>query len=113
MKRQLTISVLVVTLALSCGFALAADQAQEQIYGSQLMTQQERDSHRAKMRAANTAEEREQIRKENHEQMKERAKARGVTLPDEPPARGAGMGSGNGQGQGGNGMGSGGGRRNR
>lgn len=83
------------------------DQAQEQIYGSQLMTRKERLEYRARMRAAKTAEERQRIRNEHHEQMKERAKAKGITLPDMPPVRGGGMGSG-GMGPGG-GMGSGGG----
>ena len=76
------------------------DQIQDrQIYGSQLMTQQERNEYRTRMRAAKTAEEREQVRKEHHEQMKARAKEKGVTLPDEPPARG-GMGPGPGGGMG-------------
>ncbi|MGC2458439.1 MAG: hypothetical protein WA435_10630 [Gallionellaceae bacterium] len=120
MKRPLIMFALAAALFLSTGFALAADQApdkektpekkQVQVYGSQLMTQQERAEYRAKMRAAKTAEEREQIRKEHHEAMKERAKARGVTLPDEPPARGGGMGPGGGMGTGGGGMGPGGGR---
>ena len=102
MKRSHMVSTLVTALSLSAGFALAADpepakeQAQptkqEQIYGSQLMTPQEQSEHRAKMRAAKTAEEREQIRKEHHKLMQERAKERGVTLPDEPPVRGGGMG---------------------
>lgn len=39
------------------------------IYGSQMMTQQERIEHRNRMRAAKTLEEREQIRAEQHEQM--------------------------------------------
>ncbi len=86
------------------------DQIQDrQIYGSQLMTQQERNEYRTRMRAAKTAEEREQIRKEHHEQMKARAKEKGVTLPDEPPARG--MGGGMGPGGGGMGPGMGGGPR--
>jgi hypothetical protein len=75
-------------------------QDQEQVYGSQLMTQQERTAYRARMRAAKTQEERERIRAEHHEQMKARAKERGVTLPDEPPARGGGMGPGGGMGGG-------------
>ena len=58
------------------------------IYGSQIMTPQERAEHRDRMRAARTAEEREQVRAEHHERMVERAKERGVTLPDEPPMRG-------------------------
>ncbi len=110
-KRPLIMSALATALFLSTGFALAADQApaqektptkkQVQVYGSQLMTQQERVEYRAKMRAAKTTEEREQIRKEHHESMKERAKERGVTLPDDPPARGSGMGAGGGMGPGG------------
>ncbi len=98
---------------------LAADQTRDQdrlrtqdqlrdqdIYGSQLMTMQERNEHRAKMRAAKTEQERERIRADHHEQMKVRAKERGVTLPDQPPAgRGPGMGPGGG------GMGPGGGGR--
>ena len=121
MKQALIVSTLAAALSLSAGLALAADpepakekaqtQKQEQVYGSQLMTPQERSEHRAKMRAAKTPEEREQIRKEHHDLMKERAKARGVTLPDVPPARGGGMGpGGGGMGPGGGGMGPGGGR---
>ena len=116
MKRPLMVSALATALSLPTGFALAADpepapaKAQtpksEQIYGSQLMTPQERAEYRAKMSAAETVEEQEQIRKEHHEQMQERAQARGVTLPDEPPARGGGMGpDGGGMGPGGGGMG--------
>jgi hypothetical protein len=75
-------------------------QTEERIYGSQLMTPQERAEHRTRMQAAKTAEEREQIRKEHHEKMKVRAKERGVTLPDEPPAMGMGKGLGPGGGMG-------------
>ena len=121
MKRKTwVLSALVSTLSLSAGWALAGDpqaikekpqvQTQEQVYGSQLMTQDEQMAHRAKMRATTTTEEREQLRKEHHEQMQERAKARGVTLPAEPPASGGGMGPGGGMGSGGGGMGPGGGR---
>lgn len=103
MKRTLIVSALVVVMSFSTGLSFAIDQ-EEQICGSQLMTQQERNEYRAKMRSAKTVEEREQIRKEHHEQMKERAKARGVALPEEPPFRGGGMGPGGGR------MGAGGGR---
>jgi len=78
------------------------------MYGSQLMTKEEKAQERAKMRTAKTAEEREKIRKEHHESMQERAKERGLTLPDDPPARVGGMGSGGGSM--GGGMGGGGGR---
>lgn len=109
-KRTVIVSALAAALTLSAGVALGTDQ-QETIYGSQIMTQQERNEYRTKMRAAKTAEEREQIRKEHHERMKERAKAQGTTLADDPPARGGGMGpGGGGMGPGGGGMGPGGGR---
>lgn len=75
------------------------------IYGSQLMTQQERDEYRAKMRAAKTPEAREALRAEHHQAMQARAKERGVTLPDQPrtgsgPGKGPGMGMGPGMGPG-------------
>jgi len=76
----------------------AAAQDTPQIYGSQLMTQQERFEHRRRMQNAETLEERERVRAEHHERMAARAKERGVTLPDEPPARGMGQGTRQGQG---------------
>ena len=77
----------------------------EPIYGYSMMTSQERDEYRARMREAKSAEERERIRAEHHERMKERAKERGITLPDKPPAGGGvGMGPG-GMGPGGMGPG--------
>lgn len=119
-KYPLAVSVISTALFLSTGSLSAADQdqsqkttktqEQEQVYGSQIMTQQERTEYRDKMRAAKTVEEREQIRKEHHALMKERAKAKGITLPDEPPARGIGGGMGPGGGMGAGGMGPGGGR---
>lgn len=81
------------------------EQDRQQIYGSQMMTQEERMTYRNKMRAAKTQEERDKIRAEHHEQMKARAKEKGMTLPDEPPARGGGMSPGGGMGPGGGGMG--------
>lgn len=87
------------------------DQDQERIYGSQLMTPAERDEYRARLRAATTAEERDRIRAEHHEQMKSRAKERGVSLPDEPRDwDGSGAGHGMGPGMHPDGMGSGGGK---
>jgi hypothetical protein len=98
--------------------SFAQDPAQSQtrqanrdrdIYGSQLMTPEERNEYRSRMRAAKTAQEREEIRAEHHAEMQKRAEARGVTLPDAPAARGGGMmGPGGGMGPG-NGMGPGGG----
>lgn len=87
------------------------DMDQERIYGSPLMTPAERDEYRARLRAATTAEERARIRAEHHEQMKARAKERGVTLPDEPRDwDGTGAGRGMGPGMHPGGMGAGGGK---
>jgi hypothetical protein len=125
----LKLAILTSAVVFTFGLAVADDQdrtqqqdklqtqtkTQERIYGSQLMTQQERDEFRSKLRAAKSIEERDQIRKEHHERMKERAKERGINLPDEIPFKGGGMmgpGPGGGMGPGsgyGGGMGSGGG----
>jgi hypothetical protein len=123
-KRTLIVPTFTVVLSLSAGFTWAAvsepvreqvqtqvqTQSQEQVYGSQLMTPQERIEYHARMRASTTAEEREQIRNEHHGQMQVRAKERGVALPDSPPVGGRGMGpEGGGMGTGGGMMGPGGG----
>jgi hypothetical protein len=55
------------------------------IYGSQLMTPQERAAYRQKLMNAKTAEERAKIRAEHHKEMQERAKKMGKTLPPAPP----------------------------
>ncbi|MDO8293482.1 MAG: hypothetical protein Q7T29_11565 [Gallionella sp.] len=93
-------------MMLGANVSVAADQAQAQqktqskaqkpelIYGSQLMTPQERTEYRAKMRSLKTKEEREALRMEHHQQMQERAKAKGKTLPDMPMAQGGGACSG-------------------
>jgi hypothetical protein len=113
MKRtQAIVATLVCSLMLPTSFALAAGQSddaqekvekqqQEQIYGSQMMSEQERHEYRARMHAAKTQQEREQIRLEHHERMQERAKAMGMSLPDTPPPTGGGMGQGMGHGMGG------------
>ena len=75
--------------------ALAADQqqSQNQVYGWQLMSEQERNEYHTKMQNMKTAQEREQYRMEHHKMMQERAKAQGKTLPDMPHS-GQGMGGG-------------------
>lgn len=66
-------------------------QNREPVYGSQLMTRQERAEYRVKMRNLKTKEERETFRMEHHKKMQERAREKGKTLPDRPPAQGGGM----------------------
>jgi hypothetical protein len=61
------------------------DRLQYPIYGSQMMSEREREMHRSKMRSFKTEQEREVYRTEHHKQMQERARAKGISLPDEPP----------------------------
>lgn len=117
LKNIISVSVLASTLVFITGSALAADQDrdrlkdqdrldqdqtkdqdrlrdQDRIYGSQLMTQKEREQYNAQMQSAKTEQEREQIRNQHQKSMNERAKERGVNIPDVPPARSGGMGGG-------------------
>ncbi|RFO96434.1 hypothetical protein DIC66_14065 [Rhodoferax lacus] len=92
------------------------DRLQAPIFGSQLMTDAERNEFRTHMRSLKTVQEREVYRMEHHKRMQERAQAQGIALPASPPAMpqrsGAGaalngMGGGSGAGAGGGGMGAG------
>jgi len=57
----------------------------EVIYGWQLMTERERYQYREQLRSMQTPEQREQFRRQHHEQMQQRAKKQGKKLPDFPP----------------------------
>ena len=96
-------TLLAVALFFSAGVAVAAEpvavQPQErnqiqnqtrQTTGRQLMSDEERDEQRSKMRNATTQQEREKIRSEHHEKMEQRAKEQGASIPDNPPLRGQG-----------------------
>ncbi|MFZ5621386.1 MAG: hypothetical protein ACOY5W_10220 [Pseudomonadota bacterium] len=101
MKRRTLIGGLAgAVAALALGMAMPALAEDEVIYGRELMTEQELAEHRAKMRSLRTEQEREAFRMEHHKLMQERAKERGVTLPDEPGPRGKGMGMRDGRGMG-------------
>ena len=86
----------------------ASEQVQdrERVYGSELMTQQERLEYHNRMRLLKTEQERQAFQLEHHKLMQERARAQGKTLPDMPPAgmgpgmMGPGMGPGSGMGPG-------------
>jgi len=111
MKRRTFVTLLSV-ISISMLMQVAPTTVAEEtvyVYGYELMTEQERAEHRATMRSFNTEAEREAYRRQHHEMMQERAKAQGVTLPDEPMPRGQGRGMGQGQGMG-MGQGSGGGQ---
>lgn len=114
-QRKLLLGLFTATLLLGSGGAFAADPAAEPVFGSQLMTEQERIEHRNAMRAARTDEERANVRAKHHEQMVQRAQERGVTLPATPPEQrpfaGPRGGMGPGMNGGGQGMGQGRGRQ--
>lgn len=100
----------VAVLALLAGaFSLPAiAQEEEQVFGRQLMTQEEMQEHRRMMQSLDTPEARQEYREQHHQRMLERARERGVTLPEEPGQQGKGQGQGKGMGMGqGQGMGQG------
>lgn len=73
--------------------AAAANEApgkvkREVIPGSELMTSQEREQYRQRMRAAGSPAEEEKVRAEHRRGMQERARLRGLRLPE--PATGGG-----------------------
>lgn len=61
------------------------DQARDQnrIYGHELMSAQERQDYRERLRAARTAEERRRLMEEHREAMLKRAQERGLTLAED------------------------------
>lgn len=75
-------------------------QDQERVYGSEIMTPQERSEYHNRMRVLKTEQEREAFRLEHHKLMQERAKVQGKTLPDMPSGMGPGTGPGSGMGPG-------------
>jgi len=108
MRNKLILAASAFALLFAASLATPAlAQQGDQIFGRQLMTQQEIQEHQRLMQGAGSQQEREQIRAEHHQRMMERAKQRGVTLPEEPPAKGGGQGSGQGAGKGGQGSGQG------
>lgn len=107
-RRRLLAAAVAGALSIVAGVTAAAEQAaaekpavkSEPIYGYQMMTPQERDEYRAKMRNARSVTERQAIRDEHHATMVERAKERGLSLPDRPTGAGP-YGPGPGRGPGG------------
>lgn len=59
--------------------------------GKKLMTKEEWREHQRKMQSM-TPEEKEAYREEVHQSLKERAKEKGITIPDEPGPHGHGKG---------------------
>ena len=86
-KTMITAAGIALLLPLAGNSMASEDEAYG--HGRDLMSGRELAEHRATMRRL-SPEEREAYRAAHHEVMKERAAARGVSLPDEPLARGQG-----------------------
>jgi hypothetical protein len=88
MKTKLT--ALATAMVLSIGAAIGAAPAVAQTaYGWQLMTPNEVAAHRTNLRDLPPAA-RVAYRARHHEEMKQRAEAMGLVLPDQPQFAGAG-----------------------
>jgi hypothetical protein len=79
MKVGMSVGLPLMAIALTVGALVGNPKGpalaqREPIYGSRLMTQQERDAFRDQMRTASSIEEREQLRLEHYLAMQERAK---------------------------------------
>jgi hypothetical protein len=70
------------------GLTLQGRSGQPRMYGSDLMTPQERDAYIEKLRSAKTQDERLKLRDEHRAEMQKRARDTGVPLP-EPRRQGA------------------------
>ena len=64
------------------GLTLQGRSGQPRMYGSDLMTPQEREAYLEKLRSAKTQDERLKLRDEHRAEMQKRAKEQGVTLPE-------------------------------
>lgn len=64
------------------GLTLQGRSGQPRMYGSDLMTPQERDAYIEKMRSAKTQDERLKLRDEHRAEMQKRARDQGVPLPE-------------------------------
>ena len=104
-KVIVSMTTLFLAVALAGGLGWAADQdrimdqdrlSDRDMYGWEMMTREERNEHRERIRSFNNEREREQYRLEHHNRMQERAKKQGRSLPDMPAERGKGMGPGGG-----------------
>lgn len=92
MRRRSNLRCVMVALAAAVVGVHAAEQAaatapREIIPGSELMTSQERERYRQRIRAAGTQAEEEKVRSDHTREVRERARVRGLQLSE--PAGGA------------------------
>jgi len=88
-----TLVQVAIPLAAAVVMTLAAADAAEKpqvpvkreiIPGSELMTPQERERYRQRIRGAKGSADEQRVREEHVKQMRERARLRGLRLPDTP-----------------------------
>ena len=105
MTQLAAAAVMAAAMLMMTATLFAAEQStpkSEPIYGYRMMSDQERNEYREKMRSARSGQERQAIRDEHRKLMEARAKERGVTLPGpRGGGPGAAMGPGAGMGPGG------------
>lgn len=99
-KQSIIVAAALGVSSLLAGVAMAAEPVKDQtqarqtlrepVYGSQLMTAEERRDYRQKMQSMKTQEEREAFRADHHKLMQDRATEKGMALPDMPTAKGMG-----------------------
>lgn len=95
--NRLSIAILVMPIAMFCGLTVSAadaekpEQSNEQtrklIYCADLMTHEERDAYRERMRAAVSPQERAALREAHRKEMQDRARNRGEDLEACEPRR--------------------------
>jgi hypothetical protein len=74
-----------ITMASAALDAVGPDQPRREIIpGSELMTSQERERYRQRIRGAKTPDEEQKVRSEHLRQVRERARLRGLRLPQDP-----------------------------
>lgn len=84
-RPSLKLLCFAVLLAAAAAPAVATEPARVQreiIPGSELMTTQEREQYRLRLRGAGTAEQRERLRAEHVKAMDERARLQGLRVSD-------------------------------
>jgi hypothetical protein len=95
MKQLAVAAAMAAAMLMMMATLFAAEQStpkSEPIYGYRMMSDQERNEYRERMRSARSGQERQAIRDEHRKLMEVRAKERGVTLPGPRGPRAGGPG---------------------
>lgn len=88
MKSKIVITAILSGVLLFPVFSVQAGN-QEQVYGWQLMTDEERTEHMSTMQGLKTPEEREAYQMQHQARMQQRAQEQDITLPLAPTGAGS------------------------